>query len=137
VKEEQKNYYSMTEFFGMKKYRRSGVGKISALRLFNRFKGEWEVSQMKRLFRIYLCFRKNPKSPIFPLHTKFFSLVKQGFFRSLLHYLSELLSNSNKVYEKSQLKAQNFWRETISEFTNGEWTELKSGGLSIQTFTLR
>ncbi|WEG12020.1 GNAT family N-acetyltransferase [Pullulanibacillus sp. KACC 23026] len=38
------NYYSMAEFFIMKKYRGMGVGRISAINLFEKFKGNWEVS---------------------------------------------------------------------------------------------
>jgi predicted acetyltransferase len=40
--------HDMTEFFVMRKYRRSGVGKQAARLLFVRFPGEWQVRQMRR-----------------------------------------------------------------------------------------
>ncbi len=39
--------YSMAEFFVMKKYRRSGVGRYAATALFDQFRGNWKVSQME------------------------------------------------------------------------------------------
>jgi predicted acetyltransferase len=39
--------YSMAEFFVMKKYRKSGVGKQTAFYLFDLFLGKWEVAQIK------------------------------------------------------------------------------------------
>lgn len=39
--------YYMTEFFVMQKYRRSGVGKWAAHRLFDMFPGDWKVSQIR------------------------------------------------------------------------------------------
>ncbi|WP_252183537.1 GNAT family N-acetyltransferase [Rossellomorea vietnamensis] len=48
IEQGNKQYYSMAEFFVMKKYRRSGLGRVAAVQLFNRFRGEWEVSQIKR-----------------------------------------------------------------------------------------
>ncbi len=38
------NAHNIAEFFIMKKYRRKGVGRIVAIEVFNRFKGNWEVS---------------------------------------------------------------------------------------------
>lgn len=39
-------YYSIAEFFIMKKYRRQGLGRVTATALFDRHKGcHWEVSQ--------------------------------------------------------------------------------------------
>lgn len=35
--------YAMAEFFVMHKYRRSGVGRVMAETLFDRFRGAWEV----------------------------------------------------------------------------------------------
>jgi predicted acetyltransferase len=37
----------MEEFFVMKKYRKSGVGKQTAFYLFDLFPGKWEVAQIK------------------------------------------------------------------------------------------
>ena len=41
----QRNYFSMAEFFVMKKYRRDGIGKTIAHQIFSFHKGEWEVYQ--------------------------------------------------------------------------------------------
>ncbi|GIN70247.1 hypothetical protein J14TS2_07220 [Bacillus sp. J14TS2] len=40
-------YFSMAEFFVMKKYRKTGVGKKTAFYLFDTFSGTWQVSEMK------------------------------------------------------------------------------------------
>jgi predicted acetyltransferase len=37
--------FSITEFFVMKKYRRSGIGRAAALQLFEIHNGEWQVHQ--------------------------------------------------------------------------------------------
>ena len=39
------NPHNIAEFFVMKKYRRQGVGKTAAKRIFDLFPGGWEVSQ--------------------------------------------------------------------------------------------
>ena len=39
------NPHSIAEFFVMKKYRRKGVGKAAAMKVFDQFPGGWEVSQ--------------------------------------------------------------------------------------------
>ena len=41
----ERNYFSIAEFFIMKKYRREGIGKAIAFRIFNLHTGEWEVFQ--------------------------------------------------------------------------------------------
>jgi predicted acetyltransferase len=38
-----RNVHDMDEFFVMRKYRRQGVGRLAARRLFERFAGRWEV----------------------------------------------------------------------------------------------
>ncbi len=38
---------SIAEFFIMRKYRRQGVGKAAAFQVFERFRGKWEVRQLK------------------------------------------------------------------------------------------
>jgi predicted acetyltransferase len=48
VEEEPKYYYSIAEFFVMKKYRRVGIGKKVAKRIFDLHKGDWEVSQVEK-----------------------------------------------------------------------------------------
>lgn len=46
--EELNDYsYSIAEFFVMKRYRGSGIGKKVALYIFNLFPGLWEVAQME------------------------------------------------------------------------------------------
>lgn len=47
IEQEDKRYYLIAEFFVMKKYRRSGLGRLAARQLFKRFSGEWEVSQIR------------------------------------------------------------------------------------------
>ena len=39
--------YYMTEFFIMKKYRRSGLGSWAAKELFQHYKGKWKVTQLR------------------------------------------------------------------------------------------
>jgi len=62
------NPHNIAEFFVMKKYRRKGVGKAAATKIFDLFLGGWEVSQWQ-----------------------------------------------------NNLPAQNFWKQTISEYTNGQY----------------
>ena len=45
VRQEAAASYSVTEFFILKKYRRSGVGKTTACRLFDQYRGEWVIRQ--------------------------------------------------------------------------------------------
>jgi predicted acetyltransferase len=39
--------YYMTEFFILKKYRRTGIGKWAAHQLFDRYRGKWKVTQVQ------------------------------------------------------------------------------------------
>lgn len=39
------NYYSMAEFFIMRKYRGQGVGKVTALKFLDMFQGNWHIGQ--------------------------------------------------------------------------------------------
>ncbi|AHF07392.1 GNAT family N-acetyltransferase [Desulfitobacterium metallireducens] len=39
--------YSIAEFFVMKKYRKQGVGREVAFRIFNMFSGVWEVAEVE------------------------------------------------------------------------------------------
>jgi predicted acetyltransferase len=48
VHSEEKTYYSIAEFFIMKKYRRTGLGKLVAHDIFNLYKGQWEVFQIEK-----------------------------------------------------------------------------------------
>lgn len=45
IETENKKYFSIAEFFVLKKYRRLGVGKSIALKVFNLHRGNWEVYQ--------------------------------------------------------------------------------------------
>lgn len=40
-----RNYFSIAEFFILKKYRREGIGKAIAIKIFDLHRGHWEVSQ--------------------------------------------------------------------------------------------
>jgi predicted acetyltransferase len=46
VNEEEKTFWSIAEFFIMKKFRRSGIGKLTAHHIFDQHKGNWEVFQI-------------------------------------------------------------------------------------------
>jgi predicted acetyltransferase len=43
----EKSYFSIAEFFIMRKYRRKGFGSSIAKEIFNLHKGQWEVYQME------------------------------------------------------------------------------------------
>jgi predicted acetyltransferase len=43
----EKSYFSIAEFFIMRKYRRQGFGRIVANEIFNLHRGRWEVFQME------------------------------------------------------------------------------------------
>jgi predicted acetyltransferase len=45
IESEERNYFSIAEFFVMKKYRLEGIGKSAASEIFNLHKGQWEVYQ--------------------------------------------------------------------------------------------
>jgi len=45
IESEQRQYFSIAEFFVMKKYRRKGIGKAAAYQIFSLHKGSWEVFQ--------------------------------------------------------------------------------------------
>ncbi|MBN3526739.1 GNAT family N-acetyltransferase [Paenibacillus apiarius] len=47
VRSFDKDYYSIAEFFVMKKYRRSGLGRQAAIHIFDLFPGNWEVCQLE------------------------------------------------------------------------------------------
>ena len=45
IETDQRNYFSIAEFFIMKKYRRKGIGKSVAYQIFTLHKGAWEIFQ--------------------------------------------------------------------------------------------
>ena len=47
IQTSDRNYFSIAEFFVMKKYRRQGIGNAVAKDIFDLHKGQWEVFQME------------------------------------------------------------------------------------------
>ncbi|MEO2206550.1 GNAT family N-acetyltransferase [Paenibacillus pabuli] len=47
IESEERNYFSIAEFFIMKKYRKAGIGKAVAKQIFDTHKGQWEVCQLE------------------------------------------------------------------------------------------
>lgn len=45
IKSASRDYFSIAEFFILKKYRREGIGRAIATQVFNLHKGQWEVYQ--------------------------------------------------------------------------------------------
>ena len=58
INSEDKTYFSIAEFFIMKKYRRKGVGKAVAGLVFNLHNGEWEVYQKETNKPAYEFWKK-------------------------------------------------------------------------------
>ncbi len=44
----ERNYFSIAEFFILKKYRRGGIGKSIAKNIFDLHKGKWEIFQWEQ-----------------------------------------------------------------------------------------
>ncbi len=55
---EDKAYFTIAEFFIMKKYRKNGFGKAAAYQIFNRFRGEWEILQVEKNIPAQAFWRK-------------------------------------------------------------------------------
>lgn len=57
IESEARNYYSIAEFFVMKKYRKEGIGKAVAKQIFELHKGDWEVYQLEsnKQAQIFWC----------------------------------------------------------------------------------
>lgn len=47
IEAEERSYFSIAEFFIMKKYRKEGIGKEVAKKIFDLHKGQWEVFQLE------------------------------------------------------------------------------------------
>jgi len=47
IESKECDYFSIAEFFIMKKYRKEGIGKAVAKQIFNLHKGQWEVYQLE------------------------------------------------------------------------------------------
>jgi predicted acetyltransferase len=57
-KDDGSPYCFLAEFFIMKKYRGQGVGQAVAFALFDRYPGEWQVSQIERNLPAQVFWRK-------------------------------------------------------------------------------
>ena len=55
---EKRNYFSIVEFFILRKYRREGIGKAIAMDIFNLHRGEWEVYQKESNIPAQLFWNK-------------------------------------------------------------------------------
>jgi predicted acetyltransferase len=67
-----RNYFSIAEFFILKKYRREGIGKAIAVKVFNLHKGRWEV------------YQKNSNKPAQIFWSKVISEYTKGQFKERL-----------------------------------------------------
>ncbi|KJB87695.1 hypothetical protein AZ66_11625 [Paenibacillus sp. E194] len=47
VRDEQSQYYDFAHLFVMRKFRRTGVGRIAAKCIFQQYGGEWELHQLE------------------------------------------------------------------------------------------
>lgn len=47
IESAERTYFSIAEFFVMRKYRRTGIGKAVAEQIFNLHRGQWQVYQME------------------------------------------------------------------------------------------
>lgn len=48
IAEKNKQYFSIAEFFILKKYRKKGLGKQVAFQVFDLYKGSWQVFQLNQ-----------------------------------------------------------------------------------------
>lgn len=55
---DQERTYSIAEFFVLRKYRRQGVGRAVAQRIFDIFPGQWSVKQMESNYPAQLFWRQ-------------------------------------------------------------------------------
>jgi predicted acetyltransferase len=55
---EERNYFSIAEFFIMKKYRKEGIGKAVAKQIFNLHRGQWEVYQLESNYPAQIFWNK-------------------------------------------------------------------------------
>lgn len=47
VRDEQRHYYDFAHLFVMRKFRRTGVGRIAAEHIFQQYGGKWELHQLE------------------------------------------------------------------------------------------
>lgn len=48
IEAENRTYYTIAEFFIMKRHRRGGYGKAIVHKVFHQHRGNWEITQLKR-----------------------------------------------------------------------------------------
>lgn len=72
VSSKDQNYFSMAEFFILRKYRHEGIGKAIAIKVFNLHRGQWEV------------FQKDSNKPAQVFWNKVISEYTQGQFKERL-----------------------------------------------------
>jgi len=58
IEDETAGYFSVAEFFVLKKYRRSGIGFAIARQLFSLHKGKWEIFQRENNIPAQLFWQK-------------------------------------------------------------------------------
>ena len=58
VRKKDKHTHVISEFFVMRKYRRNGIGEHAARVIFDRFPGQWELSQVKNNISAKKFWRK-------------------------------------------------------------------------------
>lgn len=58
IETQHRSYFSIAEFFIMKRYRRAGIGKSVAHQIFNLHKGKWEVFQKENNKPAQLFWKK-------------------------------------------------------------------------------
>ena len=72
ISSKHRSYFSIAEFFILKKYRREGIGKAIAIKVFNLHKGQWEV------------YQKDSNKPAQIFWTKVISEYTKGQFKERL-----------------------------------------------------
>ncbi len=72
ISSKDRSYFSIAEFFILKKYRHEGIGKAIAIKVFNLHKGQWEV------------YQKDSNKPAQIFWTKVISEYTKGQFKERL-----------------------------------------------------
>ena len=88
VSSEDRSFFSMAEFYILKRYRKEGIGKAIALRIFELHKGHWEV------------FQKESNKPAQLFWNKVISDYTQGQFK-------ERFENGRRIQNFESVQKQN------------------------------
>ena len=72
ISSKDQGYFSIAEFFILRKYRNEGIGKAVAIEVFNLHKGQWEV------------YQKNSNKPSQIFWNKVISEYTKGHFKERL-----------------------------------------------------